>query len=358
MTIHEEIELIHRYGGDVLGPVQFMEVCGTHTMAVFRSGLNALLPDKVKLLSGPGCPVCVTDIGFVDQAIALARQPTVTVATFGDMLRVPGSRESLEQARADGASVEVVYSPLDALKLARDHTSRHIVFLGIGFETTAPTIAWTIKEAAETGVKNYSVLSAHKTMPHAMAGLLSDNDIKIDGFLCPGHVSVIIGARAYQPLAEQFKTPCVIAGFEAPDVAAAIRMLLKQVIAGQAFVENQYRRSVTPEGNKTAQDVLADVFEEADAHWRGLGEIPRSGLAIKSRYSDYDATRRFPNLDLPPVVEHRGCRCGDVLRGTCTPQDCPLFGNACTPANPVGACMVSSEGTCAAYYKYGQKIKT
>ena len=353
MTIQTELKSINKLAQRLPAPVQFMEVCGTHTMAVFRSGLISLLPENVKLLSGPGCPVCVTEDSFIDKAIALAQQPGVIVTTFGDMLRVPGSHQSSEQARAGGAAFRVVYSPLDALKLARENTDKHVVFLGIGFETTAPTIGWTIRQAAEEKIDNYSVLCAHKTMPYAMAGLLTDQELKIDGFLCPGHVSVIIGSNAYEPLADQFKTPCVIAGFEAGDVAGGIRMLLEQVTEKRAGVENEYVRSVTPAGNTSAQEVISTVFEEADASWRGLGVIPNSGLAIRKEFGRHDADRRFPDLDLPPPQEHKGCRCGDVLRGTCTPPECSLFGKACTPETPVGACMVSIEGTCSAYYKYG-----
>ncbi|MFO7820731.1 MAG: hydrogenase formation protein HypD, partial [Lentisphaeria bacterium] len=303
-TIQNEIKIIQSLAEALPRPVQFMEVCGTHTMAVFRSGLHSLLPEKVKLLSGPGCPVCVTANHYIDKAIALARKPGVTVTSFGDMLRVPGSRESLEQARADGAAVRVVYSPLDALKLAQQSPDQQFVFLGIGFETTIPAIAWTVRQAARQGIHNYSVLCSHKTMPHAMAGLLTDQEVKVDGFLCPGHVSVIIGSNAYRPLAANFKTPCVIAGFEPADIAAGIRMLLEQVQASRATVENEYSRSVTPGGNPAALEAIREVFQETDDYWRGLGVIPHSGLAIRDKFSRHDADRQFTNLKLPPVEEH------------------------------------------------------
>lgn len=333
-------------------PVQVMEVCGTHTMAAFRSGLRPLLPDSVRLLSGPGCPVCVTPNAYVDQAIAIAQQPGTLVTTFGDMLRVPGSYSSLEKARAAGAAVRVVYSPLDALRMARETPATTVVFLGIGFETTAPTVGWTVQEAARSGVANYAVLCAHKTMPHAMAGLLASGEVKVDGFLCPGHVSVITGARIYEFICREYHIPCVVTGFEPADMAAGIEQILRQIVVGHAEVGIQYSRSVTLDGNRAAQALLADVFEECDAAWRGLGVIPRSGLRIREPYAAHDAARRFADVPVPPPVEPRGCICGAVLRGVKTPLACPLFRTRCTPATPVGACMVSSEGTCAAYYRY------
>ncbi len=331
--------------------VQFMEVCGTHTMAVFRSGLRALLPPEVKLLSGPGCPVCVTPNRFVDRAIAIARQPGVLVTTFGDMMRVPGSECSLEQARAAGAAVRVVYSPLDALKLAEQNPQTRVVFLGVGFETTAPTIGWTIQDAARRGVRNYSALCAHKTMPQAMAALAA-GELRVDGFICPGHVSIVTGTGIYEFLARKHKTPCVVAGFEAADIAQSMAMLLRQITEGRSSVEIQYTRAVTPEGNAAAQAVIADVFEPSDEEWRGIGLIPGSGLSVRAKYAQHDAAKVFAGVEVPPSHEPAGCRCGEILRGVRTPPECPLFRKVCTPASPVGACMVSSEGTCAAYYRY------
>ena len=331
--------------------VQLMEVCGTHTMAAFRSGLRSLLPQDVGLLSGPGCPVCVTPNRFIDRALRLAEQPGTVVTTFGDMMRVPGSRASLEKAHARGAAVKVVYSPLDALEEARRHPELRVVFLGVGFETTAPTSAWVIQEARRS-VPNFSVLCAHKTMPEAMAALLRAGEVRIDGFLCPGHVSVVIGAAAYRGLASEFGVPCIITGFEGGDIVRGIEMALRQLVEGRAEVEIQYTRSVTWEGNARAREALADVFEEDDAEWRGLGMIRRSGLRIRREYAGQDADRVFSSVPEEAAVEAAGCRCGDVLRGAIKPPQCPLFGKVCTPANPVGACMVSSEGTCAAYYKY------
>ncbi|HPF99988.1 MAG TPA: hydrogenase formation protein HypD [Kiritimatiellia bacterium] len=331
--------------------IQLMEVCGTHTMSAFRSGLRSLLPENVALLSGPGCPVCVTPNHFIDRAVQLATAPDTVVTTFGDMMRVPGSHASLEKARAQGAAVKVVYSPLDALEEARRHPELKVVFLGVGFETTAPTTAWAVQEARRS-VPNFSVLCAHKTMPEAMAALLRSGEVRIDGFLCPGHVSVVIGAGAYRGLVEEFGIPCVITGFEGGDMVRGIEMALRQVVEGRAEVEIQYTRSVTWEGNARARAALADVFEEDDAEWRGLGMIPRSGLKIRHAYAGQDADRVFAAVPRQPPVEPAGCRCGDVLRGAIAPPQCPLFRKICTPANPVGACMVSSEGTCAAYYKY------
>ena len=339
-------------------PVQFMEVCGTHTMCAFRSGLRSLLPETVKLLSGPGCPVCVTPAGFVDFAIAIARQPGTTVATFGDMVRVPGTESSLERARAGGATVRVVYSPMDALAEAEQHTDRRIVFLGIGFETTAPGVAWTIREAARRGLKNYSVLSAHKLIPPAMDALLRSGNVRVDGFLCPGHVSVIIGARAYEFVCERYRIPCVVAGFEAQDMAGAMAMLLRQLCRGECRVENEYLRTVGADGNREALAVVAEVFEPCDTAWRGLGTIQASGLRIRAAYRAHDAAEAFGGLPLPAPVEPAGCLCGEVLCGLRTPPECPLFASRCTPDTPVGSCMVSSEGTCAAHYRYGRPLKS
>ena len=340
-------ELSQRVGHDV----KFMEVCGTHTMAAFRSGLRQLLPARVRLVSGPGCPVCVTDPSYLDAAIELGGRPNVIIATFGDLVRVPGTDTSLEQERAAGANVRIVYSPSDALTLARECPSKKVVFLGIGFETTAPTIAWAIWRAARDGVQNFSVLGAHKTMPHAMDALLCDKELRIDGFLCPGHVSVITGAHIYRFICERYRIPCVVSGFEAWDILKSIEMLLRQLAEGRAEVENEYSRSVNEYGNAAAQRLMDEVFEPCDTVWRGLGIIPGSGLAIREKYAPFDAAKvlgvQFPEAHVNPL-----CRCGSVLRGAASPLDCRLFGRPCSPAHPVGPCMVSAEGVCAAYYKY------
>jgi hydrogenase expression/formation protein HypD len=328
-----------------------MEVCGTHTMAIARFGLRELLPETVELVSGPGCPVCVTPNPLLDRAVALSRLPDVTVATFGDMVRVPGSSSSLEHERAAGRDVRVVFSTLDALELASARPDRRVVFFGVGFETTAPTVAASILEARRRGVTNFFVLSAHKTMPRALEAL-SRGEANVDGYLCPGHVSVIIGTRAYEILVRRYGIGCVVSGFEPVDILQSILMLVRQRAGGTPRVEIEYSRAVRPEGNPKAMAVLSDVFEPCDAEWRGLGMIPGSGLRIRDIHSAFDAETSIP-VEVETPKEPDGCRCGDVLRGILKPEHCPLFGGVCTPDRPVGACMVSSEGTCAAYYRFG-----
>jgi len=334
------------------GRMTLMEVCGTHTMAIYQHGLRALLPEQIRLISGPGCPVCVTPVGYVDQAVALARRPDTLVATFGDMVRVPGSASSLLREQATGARIKIVYSPLDAVTLAERHPDQSVVFLGVGFETTTPTVAGAILTARRKGLDNFFVLCSHKTMPAPMAALIGDPELKVDGYLCPAHVSAIIGADAYRPLVEQHRVPCVVTGFEPLDVLQGVLMLARQVVSGTARVETQYRRVVRPEGNPKAQTLLAEVFEPCDAAWRGIGTIPGSGLRLRPEYAGFDAAVQLP-VTVEPPREHLGCLCGEILKGKVRPTDCPLFRTVCTPEDPVGACMVSSEGTCAAEYKYG-----
>ena len=339
--------------------IRLMEVCGTHTMAIFASGVRALLPEGIELISGPGCPVCVTPPQYLDRAIATARARGATLATFGDMVRVPASgKTSLERERASGLDVRVVYSPLDALRLARETPELKVIFLAVGFETTAPAVAAVVKRAGGEGARNFSVLAAPRLIPPAMEAVLAGG-AEIDGFICPGHVSVVIGARAYEPLAKKHGMPCVVAGFETGDVLLAVAMLAEQVADGRAEVENAYTRAVTPDGNPAARAVVDEVFETADAAWRGLGVIPASGLRVRDEYAALDAERVFPldELDesaLPPPGVPAGCRCGDVLAGRLPPPGCALFGKACRPESPVGPCMVSSEGSCAAHFKYGR----
>jgi hydrogenase expression/formation protein HypD len=333
-------------------PLTFMEVCGTHTMAIARYGIRSLLPPEVRLISGPGCPVCVTPIGYVDRAVAYARRPETLIVTFGDMLRVPGSSSSLIQERARGADVRIVYSALDAVALAARHADRQVVFLGVGFETTAPTVAASILAAEAQGVTNYFVLGANKTIPIPMQVLSADPDLAIDGYLCPAHVSTVIGAGAYRFLAEKHALPCVVTGFEPADVMHGLLMLVRQHVERRCAVEIQYSRFVDSQGNRKAQALLDEVFIPVDTAWRGIGVIPQSGLAIAPRYAAFDAEKALP----VPVEEPReepGCLCGEVLKGKVVPPECPLFGTVCTPEDPVGACMVSSEGSCAAAYKYG-----
>jgi hydrogenase expression/formation protein HypD len=333
-----------------LGRVTLMEVCGTHTMSIFRYGIRSLLPGNIRLLSGPGCPVCVTPKDFLDCAIGYGRQPGVTLATFGDMMRVPGSHSSLEREKAAGADVRIVYSAMDALEMAACLPDRTVVFLGVGFETTAPTIAASIAEAQRRGLENYAVLSGHKLVPPAMEALTNNLELSLDGFICPPHVSAIIGTRGYEVLG----VPCVVTGFEPLDILQGVLMLVRQFKKAESRVEIQYRRVVTAEGNPAAVRLMEEIFEPRDSEWRGLGRIAESGLAIRAAYRQFDMRHRMP-LDVAPPVEDRGCRCGDVLRGLIRPPQCRLFGKQCTPEDPVGACMVSSEGTCAAYFKYGDR---
>lgn len=344
---------IRRMSERLKAPVNFMEVCGTHTMSIYQYGIRSLLPDNVRLVSGPGCPVCVTPVGYLDKALLCAADPRNIVATFGDMLRVPGSRSSLMEARAKGADIRIVYSALDAVALAKNNPERRVIFLGVGFETTAPTIAASILEAARQNQDNYCVLAAHKTMPVPMEILTADPDLNLRGYLCPAHVSTVIGGNAYKPLSEKYRIPCVVTGFEPADVMQGIEMLLAQVLAGESRVEIQYSRAVSWEGNPKAQRILELVFEPCDAVWRGLGTLPGSGLAIRSELAAFDAEKVL-SIAVADEQENPACRCGEVLKGKLAPFDCPLFDTVCTPEAPVGACMVSSEGTCAAAYKYGR----
>jgi len=331
--------------------VRLMEVCGTHTVSIFRSGLRSLLPENVRLISGPGCPVCVTAQRYIDAALELAARPKVLLATYGDMLRVPGSRGSLESQRACGAAVQVVYSIRDALRLARNHPSREVVFIAVGFETTAPATAAAVREAHARGLENFSVLPAHKLVVPAMLALLAEGDVPLNGFLCPGHVSVIIGSDAYRPIVERHSKPCVVAGFEPGQILLGLTHLLRQIHSNQALIENVYPVAVQPEGNPTALALLDEVFTPAAASWRAMGDIPHSGLDVRPRYERFDALQRF-GLTLGPDYDPPGCLCGQVIQGKVLPAQCPLFGNPCRPMTPVGPCMVSSEGTCAAWFKY------
>ncbi len=330
--------------------ITLMEVCGGHTMAIHRFGLPALLPPNVKLLSGPGCPVCVSSQYFIDLAIAFCKVPGVIITTYGDLIRVPGSGSSLEKEKANGEDIRIVYSVLESVELARSNPDRKVIFLGIGFETTAPATAAAILEAKKAGLTNFFVISAHKVMPPVMKALVAEG-VKIDGFLAPGHVSAITGTAIYNDLATVCKLGVVIAGFEPVDMMQAILMLVKQFEEGTPKVEIQYQRVVHHEGNKIAQAVLDEVFELQDDRWRGLGVIPGSGLKIREQFSAFDAEKHF-RITVPEPADPAGCICGSILRGLKTPEQCGLFATTCTPADPVGACMVSGEGTCATYYKY------
>jgi hydrogenase expression/formation protein HypD len=339
--------------GMVTRPMKFMEVCGTHTVSFFRFGLWSLVPDRLSLLSGPGCPVCVTPQREIRKAFHLAQQDGVILATFGDMMRVPVDSSSLEKQRAVGAHVRVVTSALEALDMARENGDKKVVFFAVGFETTAPTVAQTILHAAGEGVSNFFILCAHKLIPPAMRALLDGGEVRVDGFMCPGHVSAIIGSAAYEEISARYSVPCVVSGFEPLDMLETLVMLVEMAARGEARVRNQYRRVVKPQGNRVALESMGEVFGVKDAEWRGLGMIPASGLGLKDGFAGFDAENEF---DLKQVEggeeENKGCRCGDVLRGALVPEECPLFGVACTPSTPLGPCMVSSEGTCGAHYKY------
>lgn len=331
-------------------PVNIMEVCGSHTMAIARYGIRDILPKSVNLISGPGCPVCVTPASYIDAAIALAERGAIVVS-FGDMIAVPGSSTTLAECRARGGTVEVGYSPMRAVELAKAHPDREVVFLAIGFETTTAPVVMMLEMAIRRGIKNLSLLTAFKLVPPALAALLSDPGIRIDAFLCPAHVSAIIGADAYKPFVNQWKVPCVVAGFEPLDILYGILGILKQVSHGEATVENQYSRVVTAKGNGIAQSLMAKYLEPVDAAWRGIGVIPLSGLGLRPEFAAYDAGLRH-GVSMGAGDENPACACGEVLKGKQRPPDCALFGAACTPDHPVGPCMVSSEGTCAAYFKY------
>ncbi len=330
--------------------INLMEVCGTHTMTIARSGIRDMLPQNVRLLSGPGCPVCVTSAGDIDKAIEYSKIPGAVLATFGDMIRVPGSRYSLSQARARGSDVRVVYSVYEALKIAESNPDRSVIFESIGFETTAPSVADAIIRAKENGIDNFYVLCLNKTVPRVLRVLSSSDEVRINGFILPGHVSAIIGVRPYRFLASEYGINGIISGFDTEDVLLTIAGLLKHIRDGEAVIENQYSRVVREDGNTAALSLLYGVFEPCDTAWRGIGTIPGSGLKIKDEYGSYDAEKRF-GISVTDTHEPRGCRCGDVLRGIIDPQDCPLFGKSCTPDRPVGPCMVSSEGSCGIWYR-------
>lgn len=331
-------------------PVRLMEVCGGHTMAIHRFGLPSLLPETVSLISGPGCPVCVTSQRYLDTSLWLSRQPGVILATYGDLIRVPASSSSLEKERSLGGDIQMVYSVTEALALARTHPFKKIIFLGIGFETTAPASAYAIREAQRSNLSNFFLFSAHKLMPPALRALV-DEAVQVDGFIAPGHVTSITGTGIYDFLPARYGKGVVVSGFEPLDVMQSVLQLVRMAEAGTPAVENQYRRAVKPEGNRKAQELLNEVFEPADEIWRGIGEIPSSGLQLRASYRSHDVRFCF---DIPELEsqEPRGCICGEILKGLKQPEQCPLFNRVCSPANPVGACMVSGEGNCAIVYKY------
>ncbi|MFH0896174.1 MAG: hydrogenase formation protein HypD [Bacteroidota bacterium] len=343
--------LIHSIQQESKSEIALMEVCGGHTMAIHKFGIPSLLPENIKLISGPGCPVCVTSRGFIDHAVALCRRSDVILTTFGDLIRVPGSTSTLYRERAAGADVRIVYSPLDAVQIAVENPDKKIVFLGIGFETTAPGSAAAIDVAEKKSVKNFFLLSSHKTMPPAMQAIVTEG-IRLDGFICPGHVSTITGTSIYNFIPEKFNLGCVVAGFEPTDILQSVLMLVKQIESKNTKVEIQYSRAVKPEGNVKARVLLDQVFELCDDWWRGFGVIPASGMTLRSKYAAMNALNI--EVEIEPLLEEKGCICGEILKGMKTPKDCKLFGKACTPENPSGSCMVSNEGACAAFYRYSK----
>ncbi|MBN2127881.1 MAG: hydrogenase formation protein HypD [Sedimentisphaerales bacterium] len=333
--------------------ITIMEVCGTHTVSIFRHGIRSTLPGGLKLLSGPGCPVCVTDQGYIDAVLELAGRDDCLIATYGDMIRVPGSAGSLE-TRSSKGNVKVVLSSDDALTLARENPDKTVVFIAVGFETTAPATAVAVREAAHQGVENFCVLSGHKLVIPAMRALLGGKNDRVDAFLCPGHVSVIIGSHAFAEIVDDFQRPCVVAGFEPLQIIEALAEICRQLSAGSAELKSMYGAVVSESGNTAAQEIIAECFDAADGCWRGLGSIPGSTLVLKEGFARFDAFRRF-GVEDKPGQESGGCRCGEVLCGLIEPPECALFGTRCSPEGPIGPCMVSSEGTCAAWYKYGQR---
>lgn len=349
------VKLLQKQEG--LRPVRFMEVCGTHTVSICRHGIRDLMPPEITLTSGPGCPVCVTATADIDAFIKAAELDGSIITTFGDLLRVPGTRSSLQEIRAEGADIRTVYSSLDALQIARQNPDRQVIFLGVGFETTTPTVAAAIITAEQERLQNFSVISSNKVMPPALDALLDDPDIQIDGLICPGHVSIMIGADAYLPYVNNYKIPCVISGFEPVDILKAVIMLAEQVKTKTPKVEIAYDRAVTREGNQQAISIMNRVFEPVDALWRGLTVIPVSGLEIRKEFETFNARKRF-DLEITDAKDPAGCACGDVLKSIKTPADCKLFGTACLPEHPIGPCMVSGEGSCGAYYKYQKNLIT
>lgn len=340
-------------------PTYIMEVCGGHTHSIFRYGIETMLPESIELIHGPGCPVCVLPMGRVDDCVALSENPEVIFTTFGDAMRVPGSKKSLLQAKADGADVRMVYSPLDALSLAKKNPDREVIFFGLGFETTMPSTALTVLQAEAEGIHNFSLFCNHITIIPTIKAVLDSPDLRLDGFLGPGHVSMVIGNTSYRFIAEHYKRPVVIAGFEPLDILQSIWMVLKQLHEGRIAIENQYNRIVPEKGNDVGLDAIAKVFELREFfEWRGLGSIDHSGVQIRKEYESFDAEKKFEVSSLK-IADPKSCQCGEVLKGVIKPWDCKVFGKACTPETPLGALMVSSEGACAAYYQFGdmEKIK-
>ncbi|NTU60928.1 MAG: hydrogenase formation protein HypD [Caldiserica bacterium] len=348
----ELLEKIKSYTSD--RPMTLMEVCGTHTHAIFATGARSLMPPNLKIISGPGCPVCVTSQEDIDKMIALSEIPNLAICTFGDMLKVPGTNSSLALSKSKGVDVRIMYSPFDVIGWSQKETNKTFVLVGIGFETTTPGFAATIIEAKKRGIKNILHLCLHKTVPNALEALAQSTEVKVDGLILPGHVSAIIGVKPYQFLADKYKIPGVVMGFEGEDIISGVEMLTKMISSGKPEIKNQYTRVVKDDGNAKARELVATVFEDCGASWRGLGIIPMSGLKHREKYEDFDVLKHF-NIDVGFSKEADGCICGKVIIGAMTPNQCPLFERVCTPSNPVGPCMVSGEGTCSAYFKYNRK---
>ena len=342
------LKKINQYKGE---EISIMEVCGTHTNSILKSGLKDLLPKNIKLISGPGCPVCVTDQSYIDYAIELSKKENCIIATFGDLIRVPGTNSSIQKQKALGCDVRVVYSPLDAINIAIENNDKEVIFLAIGFETTAPIIALSIKMAKDKNIKNFNILNGLKTMPEAMRSLVLDKETKIDGFLCPGHVATIIGCDDFIKLSNEYSLPMVVCGFEVSDIVSSIYKLIQLKNSDDCMFDNTYSRLVKREGNENAKSILKMVFKESESQWRGLGNIEKTGLTLREEYKAFDIKEKI-DLKIKKSKRNSGCICGDILRGLKEPKECKLFKNNCTPSNPMGPCMVSEEGTCSSYFKY------
>lgn len=345
------IKLLKKINSKTNFKISIMEVCGTHTNVILKNGLKEVLSNNIKLINGPGCPVCVTPQGYIDSAIELARRNDVIITTFGDLMRVPGSESSLSKEKAKGRDIRVVYSPLDSIKIAKENVKKEVVFLSIGFETTAPIIALSVKIAKEENIKNYSILNSLKTMPEAMKSLVLNPNVKIDAFLCPGNVATIIGEKPFLEIANEYKIPMVICGFEVNDILASIYKLIEMKEKEEYGLVNLYNRLVKSDGNKEAKNVLGSIFTSTASNWRGLGKVNNAGLKLSNEYNKFDVLKKF-NMNMKESYKNSGCSCGEILMGIKEPTECKLFGNVCTPLNPIGACMVSEEGTCSAFYKY------
>lgn len=343
------VKAINEYDGK---QIKIMEVCGTHTMAISRFGIRSILPDNIKLISGPGCPVCVTPSFYIKAAIELSQREDVIITTFGDMMRIPYKGNSLLYEKALGRDIRMVYSPLDCLQIAQDHPDKKVIFLSVGFETTIPVIALSVIEAYQKGISNFWILTANKTMPEVMKMLSADKEISVDGYIYPGHISTIIGTSLFEELADQFGISGTVAGFDPVDILGAIYSIVTNIQNNDRKVENLYSRVVSAKGNAIAMEKINEVFEVCDSLWRGIGVIPKSGRKLNHKYSNFDAWSLLNSSENEQDEEPNGCKCGDILKGKCIPYECKLYGKACTPENPIGSCMVSSEGTCAAYYKY------